>query len=82
MAAFDGLGPDVLGLDDTIERRGGARMSATGTYRDPVRSSHDHFAKATSLHRLSQMLLTNPITLIAHFRLDAAPFTQVLERKQ
>src|SRR4051812_43870039 len=31
-------GPVVLGLDDTIERRRGKRISAKGIYRDPVRS--------------------------------------------
>ena len=32
-------GPLVFGLDDTIERRGGAKIEAKGIYRDPVRSS-------------------------------------------
>ena len=31
--------PVVIGLDDTIERRWGAKISARGIYRDPVRSS-------------------------------------------
>ncbi|MGY2896082.1 hypothetical protein ACVWZX_004126, partial [Deinococcus sp. UYEF24] len=30
-------------LDDTIERRTGAKISAKGIYRDPVRSSRGHF---------------------------------------
>ena len=33
-------GPIVCGLDDTIERRRGAKIKAKGIYRDPVRSSH------------------------------------------
>ena len=37
--------PIVIGLDDTIERRWGARIRARGIYRDPVRSSHGHFVK-------------------------------------
>ena len=32
-------GEVVIGIDDTIERRWGARISARGIYRDPVRSS-------------------------------------------
>jgi len=31
-------GPVVIGLDDTIERRWGHKISARGIYRDPVRS--------------------------------------------
>jgi hypothetical protein len=32
----------VVGIDDTIERRWGAKIKARGIYRDPVRSSHGH----------------------------------------
>ena len=39
-------GPVVMGLDDTIERRWGAKIKARGIYRDPARSSHGHFVKA------------------------------------
>ena len=49
--------PVVIGLDDTIERRWGARIKARGIYRDPVRSSHGHFVKASGLRWLSLMLL-------------------------
>jgi hypothetical protein len=38
--AFVPTGPVVLGLDGTIERRRGKRISAEGIYRDPVRSGH------------------------------------------
>ena len=48
----------MLGLDDTIERRRGAKIRAKGIYRDPVRSSHSHFVKASGLRWLSLMLLT------------------------
>ena len=51
--AFALRGPVVLGLDDTIERRRGARIKARGIYRDPVRSSHSHFVKAGGLRWLS-----------------------------
>src|ERR1700735_527349 len=41
--------PVVIGFDDTIERRWGAKISARGIYRDPVRSSKGHFVKASGL---------------------------------
>jgi hypothetical protein len=50
-------GPIVLGIDDTIERRRGKRIQAKGIYRDPVRSSHSHFVKASGLRWVSLMLL-------------------------
>jgi len=50
--AFAPRGPVVLGLDDTIERRRGRRIAAKGIYRDPVRSSHGHFVKASGLRWL------------------------------
>ena len=49
--------PIVIGLDDTIERRWGAKISARGIYRDPVRSPKGHFVKASGLRWLSAMLL-------------------------
>ena len=51
-------GPVIIGLDDTIERRWGAKIMARGIYRDPVRSSHGHFVKASGLRWLGFMLLT------------------------
>jgi hypothetical protein len=57
VAAFVPDGPVVVGLDDTIERRWGARIAARGIYRDPVRSSRGHFVKASGLRWLSVMLL-------------------------
>jgi hypothetical protein len=50
-------GPLVFGLDDTIERRWGRKIKARGIYRDPVRSSHGHFVKASGLRWLSLALL-------------------------
>ena len=55
--AFPTSGPLVFGLDDTIERRRGAKIAAKGIYRDPVRSSHSHTVKASGLRWLSLMLL-------------------------
>lgn len=50
-------GPLVFGLDDTIERRWGPKIKARGIYRDPVRSSHGHFVKASGLRWLTLALL-------------------------
>jgi hypothetical protein len=50
-------GPIVIGIDDTIERRWGVKIKARGIYRDPVRSSHGHFVKASGLRWLCVMLL-------------------------
>jgi hypothetical protein len=50
-------GPVICGLDDTIERRRGAKIEAKGIYRDPLRSSHGHFVKASGLRWLCVMLL-------------------------
>src|SRR5215212_4767681 len=55
--AFAPRGPVILGLDDTVERRRGKCIHAKGIYRDPVRSSHGHFVKASGLRWLSLMLL-------------------------
>src|ERR1041385_538962 len=57
LATFAPSGPLVLGLDDTIERRWGAKIRARGIYRDPGRSSHGHFVKASGLRWLCVMLL-------------------------
>ncbi len=72
---FVPTGPIILGLDDTIERRRGAKISAKGIYRDPVRSSHSHFVKASGLRWLSLMLLV-PIPWTG--RVWALPFLTVL----
>jgi hypothetical protein len=50
-------GPVVIGIDDTIERRWGHKISARGVYRDPVRSSHGHFVKTSGLRWLCVMAL-------------------------
>jgi hypothetical protein len=43
-AAEDAL---VVGVDDTIERRWGKQVATRGIYRDPVRSSQEHFVKTS-----------------------------------
>ena len=65
----------VFGLDDTIERRRGDRIRAKGIYRDPLRSSHSHFVKASGLRWLSLMLLA-PVPWAD--RIWALPFLSVL----
>jgi len=50
--------PVVIGLDETIERRRGAKIAAKGIYRDPVRSSKSHFVKASGLRWISMQVLT------------------------
>src|SRR5262245_1166527 len=49
--------PVVLGLDDHIERRRGAKIAAKGIYRDAVRSSKSFFVKTSGLRWVSMMLL-------------------------
>jgi transposase len=43
--AFVGEGPLILGIDETLERRWGKKISAKGVYRDPVRSTHETYVK-------------------------------------
>lgn len=73
--AFVPAGPLLMALDDTIERRRGAKIAAKGIYRDPVRSSHSHFVKASGLRWLCLMLLA-PIPWAG--RCWALPFCTVL----
>jgi hypothetical protein len=68
-------GPVVMGIDETIERRRGEKMTAKGIYRDPVRSSHTHFVNARGRRWVSLMLLTR-IPWAA--RVWALPFLPVL----
>lgn len=79
--------PVLVGLDETIERRRGAKIAAKGIYRDPVRSSKAHFVKTSGLRWVSlQLLATVPWAQ----RVWALPFLTVLapseryhqERKQ
>jgi hypothetical protein len=65
----------VLGIDDTIERRRGKRISAKGIYRDPVRSSKGHLVKASGPRWLS---LTLPAPVPWAGRIWALPFLTVL----
>ncbi len=67
--------PLVIGLDETLERRRGAKIAAKGIYRDPVRSSHGHFVKASGLRWVCLMLLV-PVPWAS--RVWALPFLSVL----
>src|SRR5204862_8187102 len=49
--------PVVVGIDETIERRRGAKIAAKGIYRDPVRSSKEHFVKTSGLRWVSLQAL-------------------------
>jgi hypothetical protein len=75
ISTFATAGTIVLGLDETIERRWGAKIKARGIYRDPVRSSRSHFVKASGLRWLSLMLLV-PIPWAE--KVWALPFLTVL----
>ena len=75
VAAFVPNGPVLIGVDETIERRWGAKISARGIYRDPVRSSKSHGVKASGLRWVSVMLLV-PIPWAQ--QVWALPFLTVL----
>jgi DDE superfamily endonuclease len=75
LRAFAPDGPVVIGLDDTLERRWGAKIAARGIYRDPVRSSRGHLVKASGLRWLSLMLLA-PVPWAG--RVWALPFLTLL----
>jgi len=75
LSVFAGDGPLVVGLDETLERRWGARIAARGIYRDAVRSSHSHFVKCSGLRWISLVLLA-PVPWAA--RVWALPFLTAL----
>jgi hypothetical protein len=67
--------PVVVGIDETIERRQGAKIAAKGIYRDPVRSSKEHFVKTSGLRWVSLQVLA-PIPWVE--RVWALPFLTAL----
>jgi DDE superfamily endonuclease len=69
------VGPVVVGIDETLERRWGSKIKKRGIYRDAVRSSGTHFAKSSGLRWISLMLLM-PIGWAT--RVWALPFLSVL----
>lgn len=58
-AFIDPQTPLIFGVDETIERRWGSKITQRGIYRDPVRSSESHFVKCSGLRWMSLMLLTS-----------------------
>jgi DDE superfamily endonuclease len=73
--AFVPEGPLVLGVDETLERRRGKKIAAKGIYRDPARSSHAHFVKASGLRWVCLTLLA-PVPWAC--RVWALPFLSAL----
>src|SRR5258707_15592866 len=57
LKTFDSGEPRVVGIDESIERRRGEKISAKGLYRDPVRSSKSPFVKASGLRWISLLWL-------------------------
>src|SRR5262249_32145418 len=79
VSTFAPTGPIVLGIEETIERRRGAKIAAAGIYRDPVRSSHSHFGNVTGWRWVCLMLLV-PIPWAG--RVWALPFLSALAPSQ
>ncbi len=73
--AFVPTGPVILGLDETVERRRGARLEARAIYRDAARSSRACFQKTSGLRWLSLHLLA-PVRWAERVR--ALPFLTAL----
>ena len=67
--------PLVVGIDETLERRWGKKISAKGVYRNPVRSTHENFVKASGLRWVCAMLL---VEIPWAARVWALPFLSVL----
>jgi DDE superfamily endonuclease len=67
--------PLVVGIDETLERRWGKKISAKGVYRDPVRSTHQNFVKASGLRWVCVMLL---VEIPWASRVWALPFLSAL----
>src|SRR5919205_3942475 len=67
--------PLVVGIDETLERRYGRKISAKGVYRDPVRSTHEHFVKSRGLRWVCAMLL---VEIPWAARVWALPFLSAL----
>ena len=67
--------PLVVGIDETLERRYGRKISAKGVYRDPVRSTYESFVKASGLRWVCAMLL---VEIPWAARVWALPFLSAL----
>jgi DDE superfamily endonuclease len=69
--------PIVLGADETVARRRGRQLAATGGYRDAVRSTQKHVIRCFGLKWVVMMLLV-PVPWAR--RVGALPFLTVLCR--
>jgi hypothetical protein len=67
--------PLLVGIDETLERRYGKKITAKGVYRDPVRSTHEHFVKSSGLRWVCVMLL---VQIPWASRVWALPFLSTL----
>ena len=67
--------PLVVGIDETLERRYGRKISARGVYRDPVRSTHETFVKSSGLRWVCAMV---SVEIPWASRVWALPFLSVL----
>src|SRR5215210_3954112 len=68
--------PLVVGIDETLERRYGKKISDKGVYRDPVRSTHhETFVKSSGLRWVCAMLL---VEIPWAARVWALPFLSAL----
>jgi hypothetical protein len=73
--AFVPAGPVILGLDDTVERRRGRKLTARAIYYDAARSSKACFQKTSGLRWMSVAVLV-PVRWAA--RVWALPFLTAL----
>jgi DDE superfamily endonuclease len=71
--------PVLVGVDDTIERRKGRKITAKGCYRDPVRSTETHVVTCFGLKWVAMMGL---VPLPWSRRPWALPFLTVLAPSQ
>jgi hypothetical protein len=67
--------PLVVGIDETLERRYGKKISARGAYRDPVRSTRETFVKSSGLRWVCVMAL---VEIPWASRVWALPFLSAL----
>ena len=77
VSTFAPHGPLVVGLDETLERRRGRKISAVGINRDPVRSSRSQFVKVRGLRWICAILL---VAIPWAGRTWALPFFTILHR--
>ena len=80
-----GEGPLIFGIDETLERRRGAKTRARGIYQDAVRSSRHQLVKASGLRRISLMWLSHVPWARRHWALPAltvlAPSTRYYQQQ-